>query len=432
MSLLLTDTPGVHLHHRVPHMLAPDELKLLQPRRRLTAFIPPPPLEVMSQHTKQAADNVIVDGGRSWDKGGPAWSTDPRTGVSKPRSVAATYMWGGLVRIDVLSAPPSTHLVFYGPKALKVFDLPLLGGGDQLTFDLDTVQPGQELFGQESVGARGGLVSRDLTVPAPAVPTNACLADIAVSGLPGWIGVYSQYTKRDIHLKVWTPRGVEIFLRPPLPCPTPQMSGASEDPPELLEIGGALDVAEADQEWVAHKESLGLRSMSKQDEEVVKMLLFGDEAAGLSGLVDEDDEIYGADPSDSDDNSDHHSGETLLSDDTANKAAGVDVLKDGVVLQQLVAGVPVSGVGANAKTFSSNNSSPINRGTMGGIDSTSRYMGSKTASAVAYDDEFGSIYVDAGGNSSSGVVAESLSSVEGDSAGNPTRRRRIRRNNSAS
>jgi hypothetical protein len=48
-ALLFPDTPGVHLHHRVPHMLAPDELKLLHPRRRLAPFSPPSPLDIMME-----------------------------------------------------------------------------------------------------------------------------------------------------------------------------------------------------------------------------------------------------------------------------------------------------------------------------------------------------------------------------------------------
>lgn len=37
----------MHLHHRIPHMLTPSELKLLHPRRRLAPFLPPSPLNIM-------------------------------------------------------------------------------------------------------------------------------------------------------------------------------------------------------------------------------------------------------------------------------------------------------------------------------------------------------------------------------------------------
>lgn len=45
-STLLADTPGVHLHHRLAHMLSPEELKSLHPRRTLRAYVPPTPLDI--------------------------------------------------------------------------------------------------------------------------------------------------------------------------------------------------------------------------------------------------------------------------------------------------------------------------------------------------------------------------------------------------
>ena len=39
---------------------------------------------------------------------------------------AGTYLWGGLCRIDVLDAPLTTSLVFYGSKALRIEAMPLL------------------------------------------------------------------------------------------------------------------------------------------------------------------------------------------------------------------------------------------------------------------------------------------------------------------
>ena len=46
------------------------------------------------------------------------------------RSVSATYQWGGVVRLDLVSAPPGTALVFYGPPALHVHAMPLLSQHD--------------------------------------------------------------------------------------------------------------------------------------------------------------------------------------------------------------------------------------------------------------------------------------------------------------
>lgn len=42
------------------------------------------------------------------------------------RAVRGTYMWSDLVRVDVLSGPPSTALVFYGPPATRVVGLPYI------------------------------------------------------------------------------------------------------------------------------------------------------------------------------------------------------------------------------------------------------------------------------------------------------------------
>ena len=40
--------------------------------------------------------------------------------------VSATYQWGGVARLDIVSAPPGTALAFYGPPALHVHALPLV------------------------------------------------------------------------------------------------------------------------------------------------------------------------------------------------------------------------------------------------------------------------------------------------------------------
>lgn len=252
--------------------------------------------------------------------------------------------------MDVLDGPPSTRLVFYGPSSLRVYAVPLLQQGETLQLeagdeDEEDTDAGNDsgssssngngcsssnrstragpLLCQESVEARGGLVPHDLRVSAPP-PSAAPLADIAVSGLPGWVAVHAPYARRDVLLRVWAPRGVEVFLRPPLPCappPRPQLlpgaarrGGAADGaaglgahaadadvdagPPELAELAPALEAAEADAEWVAHRAALGLadEKLSPEDEAVLRMLLFGDEEAGLEGIVD-----HAADDDDDDD-----------------------------------------------------------------------------------------------------------------------------------
>jgi hypothetical protein len=78
------------------------------------------------------------------------------------RGVAAcgTYCWGGLVRIDVLDAPLSASLVFYGPKALAVRALPLVADASSAAGCMppSTVEDGaQASLGAEAVQERGGL-----------------------------------------------------------------------------------------------------------------------------------------------------------------------------------------------------------------------------------------------------------------------------------
>lgn len=63
------------------------------------------------------------------------------------RSVSATYQWGGVARVDVVSAPFGTALAFYGPPALHVHALPLVSQHDMvqsaaaLATQHDTRQP---------------------------------------------------------------------------------------------------------------------------------------------------------------------------------------------------------------------------------------------------------------------------------------------------
>ena len=32
---------------------------------------------------------------------------------------------------------------------------------------------------------------------------------------------WASNSKHDLHIRVWAPKGVEVFLRPPFPCPSP-------------------------------------------------------------------------------------------------------------------------------------------------------------------------------------------------------------------
>ncbi len=75
------------------------------------------------------------------------------------------------------------------------------------------------LFGQASVAARGGLrVAKTTTVQA--VGLDDAVTDVALSGLPGWLAVSAPGARGPITLRMWAPRGVEVFVRPPLPVPS--------------------------------------------------------------------------------------------------------------------------------------------------------------------------------------------------------------------
>jgi len=56
---------------------------------------------------------------------------------------------------------------------------------------------------------------------------SGSLADIAISGLPGWISVLSPGVRGDIQMRIWAPVGVEVFIRPPMPVPSRAKADAS-------------------------------------------------------------------------------------------------------------------------------------------------------------------------------------------------------------
>ncbi|KAL3152747.1 hypothetical protein ABBQ38_012336 [Trebouxia sp. C0009 RCD-2024] len=337
----LFDTPGIHLHHRLPHLLTPEELKQMHPRRRLRPYYPPAPEDLAQEEDEGAAGSSSMTN----------------------ESVSATYQWGGVARLDVVSAPPGTALVFYGPPALHVHAMPLLSQHDMVqsastlaaqhssslhdaaqrdsaqrdSAGLEAAQHGsaqrdsaqqdsaqsnaaerdsaqaeaaeadqshsqhlssspvsnnfhttanaqstrlrtqqdlsrtsdaadseadeglapaqhlsdiqspkqarqllqaephgtvshqhaaageeeeegdEGLFAEASVQARGGLKLTEKVIQVSKL--SGAVADIAISGLPGWVTVLSPGTKGLVCLRVWAPVGVEVFVRPPMPVP---------------------------------------------------------------------------------------------------------------------------------------------------------------------------------------------------------------------
>ena len=262
----LVDTPGLHLHHRLLHLLRPEEVGALQPTGPLRARRPPAPREAEVQQQQQ----------RERERGARGAGPPPRA-AARP----ATYLWGGLARFDLeLPAPspsspsPSVDVQFVGPAVLPIAALPLVGGEAEVPAEVvdaavaaaaaavrargrggeeeegreadpsSPPPPPPPAFGRESVDARGGLrVSRVLDLKGSGL-------DVCISGLPGWLslrpaealtastrtssssgGGRRAATSRNCQLEgrltVWVPKGVEVFVRPPLPFEEPLMASAA-------------------------------------------------------------------------------------------------------------------------------------------------------------------------------------------------------------
>ena len=243
----LVDTPGLHLHHRLVHLLRPEEVGLLQPTGPLRARRPPAPVA------------LEVDGeGRGGGAGPPP----------KAASESATYLWGGLARFDLElpSASSSVDIQFVGPAVLPIAALPPVSSEEEVPSEVvdaavaaaaaavrargaagsrggEVPSPSSPppAFGRESVDARGGLrVSRVVELKGNGL-------DVCVSGLPGWVALRpvgtltaarsnsSNKTSRNPsnfalegRLTVWVPKGVEVFVRPPLPVEEPLVASVAK------------------------------------------------------------------------------------------------------------------------------------------------------------------------------------------------------------
>jgi nitric-oxide synthase, plant len=198
------------------HILTPAELKAIHPKRRLRPYVAAAPLEIAEQN-----DSIYRH---------------------HTNSASCTYLWGALMRIDVLEAPADTRFVFFGTGEMQVYACRLFRSDERLAFEdlkggarearvraaaaaaaAAAAHPGSvtlEPFAAASVAARGGLcIAREATLPSAGFTTT--LADLQMSGMPGWASVVSGGMPGTVRLRVWAPKGVEVQLRPPLPCPTP-------------------------------------------------------------------------------------------------------------------------------------------------------------------------------------------------------------------
>lgn len=123
--LCWSDTPGLHIFHRILHLLSPDEMASLHPRKCLKPFIAPSPFEL----TNKAMYNhqTEMNAGESV------------TNWGKQDNIAGCYEWGSIARIELLEVPQSTKVVFYTPKVLKIKSMPL------------PARPGTEFFALSSL-----------------------------------------------------------------------------------------------------------------------------------------------------------------------------------------------------------------------------------------------------------------------------------------
>ena len=174
----LYDTPGVHLQHRLPALLLPEELRVISPRGRMKPYTP-----------------------------------------RAPASAGTSYFWGGIARFDLVKAPSAMRLTFFA-FGLKVIG-PVPSGEADAYYEANA---GVELtppLDPTSAKEMGGLVMRK-SVELNLVPMRQA-ADIAISGL-GWISVGcldtlagSNRGALDATIDVWVPKGVEVRVRPPMP-----------------------------------------------------------------------------------------------------------------------------------------------------------------------------------------------------------------------
>jgi nitric-oxide synthase len=192
----LYDTPGVVLHHRVNGMLDEEELRALAPGRHRLGRLRALPAEAGAAERGEGGESAAEAVGRS-------------------------FFLEGLLRVDCLRAPPGTRLIFWGPTAgARLRSLPLQQALDGATPWAEADVP----IGAAAAQARGGLQPvRDVELSAGT--RAAPLADVQLSGLGGWFTVIAGGSLRrgaaagpqSLLLRVWAPRGAEVFVRPPMP-----------------------------------------------------------------------------------------------------------------------------------------------------------------------------------------------------------------------
>lgn len=147
------------------------------------------------------------------------------------RSASATYFWGDVARLDLIHCPMSTHVVFFGSNngnTLRVRSSPLLADHqprEEVVVESESDPNSNDPSSSSSAGSlvsikvRGGLEQvKKLVIQSPMHGAGLQpIVDVCVSGVPGWITIYTKAGSEPIEAEVHTPKGVQIFLREPFP-----------------------------------------------------------------------------------------------------------------------------------------------------------------------------------------------------------------------
>lgn len=228
----LFDTPGIHLHHRMTAAVSPEDLSLLGPRRRIRGYPIFPLMPKMGSKmplafeigerfgtSSQAEDDEISD----YD----SYSENESNSYDKIKGLSLTgvsIFWGGIVRLDVVKAPPHVGLRFYGPNAVPVYVVPSLEADSLYKEEL-----GRGLRPPTDAKDWPGLESKQ-TLKFMMESWNRPACDIAISGL-GWATIEPDHTsynenpeeeatvdlKTEVQMVIQVPKATEVFIRASMP-----------------------------------------------------------------------------------------------------------------------------------------------------------------------------------------------------------------------
>lgn len=148
-----------------------------------------------------------------------------------------SLFWGGLVRIDVLTAPIAARLSFVSAYTLRVSHWTDGIATAGAHYDAEAGRSLTPPLTPESAAQLGELEMR-LRVEVDLNPMEQA-ADISISGL-GWVSIGALASMRQTEpmkavLEVWVPKGVQVSLRPPMPVAG--LPNGVELPPGMLESG---------------------------------------------------------------------------------------------------------------------------------------------------------------------------------------------------